>query len=488
MYFNSYIFILAFLPITLSGYYLINRTKKYSLATMWLLAASLVFVGYLNWHYVVMTTVSVIIGYAFVMAVSNTDYSTATRKRILAGGIIVHLGILLYFKYSNFFIENINVVLHKEITFLDIILPLGISFYTFQQIAYLVDCYRDNTVRCSFLEYFLYITYFPKFLQGPILLHGDMFPYLRDEKNKVFSMEHFCKGLYAFALGLSKKVLIADNIALLVNVGYADIEDLNSPSAILVMIAYSLQLYFDFSGYCDMAMGVGEMLQIPVPVNFDSPYKAVKVTEIWSRWHMTLTRFFTQYVYIPLGGNRKGTSRMYANTFVVFVLSGIWHGAAWTFVLWGLMHAVAMVISKFIARCKIVLPRVLGWLLTFGFWVSSFAIFRASSIHEARELFARVLYGGMGRIHGMFFETIEKSVEISLFQRIDVLDVFDQYSEAYVLALLLLPLIGCLILKNTQEKVKEFRFTYGKLFVTVFLLFYSLISLGRVTVFLYANF
>ena len=488
MYFNSYIFILAFLPITLLGYYLINKTKKYGMGTLWLLAASLVFVGYLNPYYTVTTTVSVVIGYIFLMAVSNKNYSQVTRKRILIAGIIAHLGILLYFKYFNFFIENINMVLQKEMAFLEIILPLGISFYTFQQVAYLVDCYRDSTVRCSFLEYFLYITYFPKFLQGPILLHGDMFPYLRDEKNKVFSMEHFCKGLYAFALGLSKKVLIADNIALLVNVGYADIEDLNSPSAILTMVAYSLQLYFDFSGYCDMAMGVGEMLRIPVPINFDSPYKAVKVTEIWSRWHMTLTRFFTQYVYIPLGGNRKGTARMYANTFVVFILSGIWHGAAWTFILWGFMHAVAMVISKFMARCRIVLPKVVGWLLTFTFWVASFSVFRASTIQEAKELFSRVLYGGTGRLNSMFFETIEKSVEISLLHRVDILNITNGFSEVYVLALIVLPLIGCLTMKNTQEKVKEFRFTYAKLFVTVFLLFYGLISLGRVTVFLYANF
>lgn len=488
MYFNSYIFILAFLPITLLGYYLFNRTKKYWLGTVWLLTASLVFVGYLNWHYILTTTVSVIIGYSFVMQVSNQTYSLKGRKRILTAGIIVHLCILLYFKYFNFFIENINVVLQKDVDFLDILLPLGISFYTFQQIAYLVDCYRDCTVKCSFLEYFLFITYFPKFLQGPILLHGDMIPYLRDEKNKAFSMEHFCKGLYAFALGLAKKVLLADNIALLVNVGYANIEDLNAPSAIFTMIAYSVQLYFDFSGYCDMAMGVGEMLQIPLPINFDSPYKSVKVTEIWSRWHMTLTRFFTQYVYIPLGGNRKGTARMYANTFIVFVLSGIWHGAAWTFIVWGFMHAVAMVVSKFIARCKIVLPKIAGWILTFSFWVASFAIFRASSIQEAKELFDRVINGGMGRLSGMFYETIEKSVEVSILQRIDIFELADRCPEVYVLALLFIPLIGCLTMKNTQEKVQQFRFTYVKLFVTVFLLFYSLISLGRVTVFLYANF
>jgi len=488
MYFNSYVFILAFLPITLLGYYLINRTKKYGLGMAWLSLASIVFVGYLNPYYVPLTLAAVLIGYFFVMLVSEQKYSVKKRKTIVTLGIIVHLAILFYFKYFNFFIENMNLLLGKETEALNILLPLGISFYTFQQIAYLVDCFRDGNVRCSFGEYVLYILYFPKFLQGPILLHDDMMPYLRDEKNKVFSMEHFCRGLYAFSLGLAKKVLIADNIALMVNAGYANIEDLNSPSAIFTMIAYSVQLYFDFSGYCDMAMGVGEMLQIPLPLNFDSPYKSVKVTEIWSRWHMTLTRFFTKYVYIPLGGNRKGTGRMYANTFVVFVLSGIWHGAAWTFIVWGFMHAVAMVLSKFIAVSKIAIPKAIGWLVTFSFWVVSFAIFRAASMKEALELFSRVFRGGMGRIDGLLYETIDNCVEISLLQRADILGITEFCPEIFSIALLILPLIGCLTMKNTQQKVQEFRFTYAKLFVTVGLLFYGVISLGRVTVFLYANF
>jgi alginate O-acetyltransferase complex protein AlgI len=237
-----------------------------------------------------------------------------------------------------------------------------------------------------------------------------------------------------------------------------------------------------------MAMGVGEMLQIPLPLNFDSPYKSVKVTEIWSRWHMTLTRFFTRYVYIPLGGNRKGTGRMYANTFAVFVLSGIWHGAAWTFIVWGFMHAVAMVLSKFISVSKIAIPKAIGWMATFSFWVVSFAVFRAPSMKEALELFSRVFRGGMGRIDGLLYETIDNCVEISLLQRADILGVTEFCPEIFAVALLFLPLIGCLTMKNTQQKVQEFRFTYAKLFVTVGLLFYGLISLGRVTVFLYANF
>ena len=488
MYFNSYIFILAFLPITLLGYYLINKTKKYKLGQLWLLAASLVFIGYLNVYYVLITLFGGIIGYLFVCLVVKKEMSEKCRKGYLAAGIITHTGILLYFKYSNFFIENINILLKQEWSVLDILLPIGISFYTFQQIAYLVDCYKDATIKCGFTEYILYITYFPKFLQGPILLHGDMFPALQDEKNKQFSFEHFSKGLYAFALGLGKKVLLADNIALIVNAGYGNIAELNIPSALLVIVGYSVQLYFDFSGYCDMAMGVGEMLQIPVPVNFNSPYKAITVTDIWARWHMTLTRFFTRYIYIPLGGNRKGNVRMYANTFIVFLVSGLWHGAAWTFVVWGSLHGIAMMISKALKQCKIILPKVIGWCATFLFWVMSFAIFRAESLKEASELFLQLVKGGMGRLYNGFYTQIEKHVEVTLLQRLDITGVLGYYPEIIVIALVLLPLIGCLFMKNTQEKLQQFTFTYSKLFVTIVLFFYSFLSLGGVTVFLYANF
>ena len=502
MYFNSYVFILAFLPITLIGYFLVNRTKRYQLGQIWLLLASLVFIGYLNIQYVIITMVSALIGYGFIMAVASLQTTIEHRssnnrlsekqvehKKLICGlGVFTHIAILLYFKYTNFFLENINQLLGAELPLLKILLPIGISFYTFQQIAYLVDCYRDPLIKCDFLEYCLYIMYFPKFLQGPILLHEDMIPALRDDSNKKFSIEYFSKGLYIFSLGLGKKVLLADSLALLVDAGYSNIADLNSPSAMLAMVAYSLQLYFDFSGYCDMAMGVGQMLRIPVPLNFDSPYKATKVTDIWARWHMTLTRFFTRYVYIPLGGNRKGSARMYVNTFLVFLVSGLWHGAAWTFVIWGIMHGIAMVISKALARCRVVFPKVIGWFFTFTFWVFSFAIFRASSLQEALQLFERLLNGEMGRLYDGFYEAIEKNIEITLIQRIDITNILGNYPNILVISLVLLPLLGCLCMKNSWEKVETFTFTAKKLFVTVVLFFYAMISLGSVTVFLYANF
>lgn len=488
MYFNSYIFVLAFLPIALIGYYFINGRKEYRLGEVWLFVTSMVFIGYLNVVYALITLLSVGTGYLFLRGVSDKKNSRLLKKTVLISGIVFHLGVLFYFKYYNFFVENMNQLIKQDFALRDIILPIGISFYTFQQIAYLVDCYKNPEVKCDLLEYSVFITFFPKFLQGPILLHEDMLPQLRSENNKKFSFESFSKGLYAFALGLGKKVLLADNIAQVVNTGYGNIAELNSMSAFLTILAYSLQLYFDFSGYCDMAVGLGEMFQIRLPLNFNSPYKAVSVIDIWSRWHMTLTRFFTRYIYIPLGGNRKGEFRMYLNSAVVFLVSGLWHGAAWTFVLWGCLHGVAYICSKFLQRKKIEFPRIIGWTTTFLFWIFSFAIFRAPSLEEAKLLFTRLLYGGTGRIQAIFFEAIEHQMELRILQRLDFMDVLGYFPEFAVILLILIPLLGCICMKNTQQKLEQFRFTYSKLWVTVILIFFSIVSFGGMNIFLYVNF
>ncbi len=488
MYFNSYIFVLAFLPVVLAGYYLMNRTKKYRWGQLWLIASSFFFIGYMNIWYILFTLIFTVSGYGFVFLVTQRTYKDGFKKKALVTGIVFHTGTLLFFKYSNFFLENVNGLLKKEIPLLEILLPIGISFYTFQQIAYLVDCYRKPEVKGTFLEYVLYITFFSQFLQGPILLHEDMLPQLRDTKNKQFCAESFSKGLYAFSLGLGKKVLLADNIAYIVNAGYGNIEYLNSPSAFLTMVAYSLQLYFDFSGYCDMALGLGEMFQIRMPINFNSPYKAVKIAEIWDRWHITLTRFFTRYVYIPLGGSRRGTVRMYGNTLLVFLLSGLWHGAAWTFIIWGALHGIAMIISKFLDRARIILPKAIGWLGTFLFWVMSFAIFRAASWEEAKALFDRLLHGGMGRVSEELVEAMDAILEVRIMQRLDIVNLLERFPGLVPVFFVIVPLVACLFMKNTQEKMNEFKTTYSKLFVTILLLFYSIISFGGMNVFLYVNF
>lgn len=341
MVFNSYIFILVFLPLCLSGYFFLNRIHHYHAGLAFLLGMSLWFYGFFNPSYLPIICGSVVLNYSlyrWMRAVALKGIGQGTKREIAFWiGIASNLGILGYFKYTDFFIENINYLFQVDYPLKHILLPLGISFFTFQQISFLADIYSDTRgeVAYSFLSYAAYVTYFPQLVAGPIVKHDVLVPQLQDEKRKRVDYNYLSKGIALFILGLAKKVLIADVLGNYVNLAYKDVYALNTTTAVLAVLGYTLQIYFDFSGYSDMAVGLGWMMHIDLPVNFDSPYKSISITEFWKRWHMTLTAFFTKYVYIPLGGSRRGNARMYANIFIVFLLSGLWHGAGWTFVFWG---------------------------------------------------------------------------------------------------------------------------------------------------------
>lgn len=235
-------------------------------------------------------------------------------------GITINLTALLYFKYCNFFIDNINTLFKTDLEIRNIALPLGISFITFQQIAFLIDAYRKEMPEYGLLEYALFVLFFPHIISGPIILHRDFMPLLSEGKKKIY-WGRIASGIYMFAIGLGKKTLIADIFARAANWGYGNITALNSTSALFVSIAYSIQIYFDFSGYSDMAIGISRIFQMDLPINFNSPYKATNILEFWDRWHITLTRFLSKYLYIPLGGNRKGKARTYLNTMIVFYVA-----------------------------------------------------------------------------------------------------------------------------------------------------------------------
>ena len=336
MLFNSYIFVFMFFPLVVLGYYGLHRLGWKSAALGYLTLMSMVFYGYNSFEYLIMLIVSILVNYLLVRLMDKTG--GVWRRSCLLVGLLYNLGILFYFKYYDFFIENVNAVLDTDYHFLRLALPLGISFYTFQQISYVIDSYRGDCARYSFLEYAAYVSFFPQLIAGPIVYHDELIPQLRAQENHHIQYENLNRGLYAFALGMAKKVLVADTLSKVVTAGYANVEALNSVSTILVMVSYALQIYFDFSGYCDMAYGIGYMFNVVLPINFNSPYKAASIREFWDRWHMTLTRFFTKYVYIPLGGSRKGAVRTYVNVMIVFLVSGIWHGANWTFILWGVVN------------------------------------------------------------------------------------------------------------------------------------------------------
>ncbi len=403
MLFNSYIFIFVFLPIVLLGFHLIGKAGQHRIAISWLVGASLFFYGWWNPAYLGLMLSSIIFNYAVGISLGSKP-----SKLILIFGIITNLSLIGYYKYANFFIDSLNVVADTNITLNQVILPLAISFFTFQQITYLVDAYRGMTKEYNFLHYCLFVTFFPQLIAGPIVHHKEMLPQFRNDFLYKIKASHLSIGITIFALGLFKKVVFADNIAIYATPVFDAAENgvvLTFVEAWAAGLAYTFQLYFDFSGYSDMAIGLARMFGVLLPVNFYSPYKANNIIEFWRRWHITLSRFLRDYLYIPLGGSRKGNVRRYTNLIITMLLGGLWHGAGWTFVIWGGMHGLYLSINHgWRAVTKLVfkretkyqlLPKMLGRLITFLAVVVAWVMFRAESLDGALNMYA-AMFGSNG--------------------------------------------------------------------------------------------
>lgn len=351
MLFNSYIFIFAFLPVTLLIYLFLKQYHS-QFALLILLIASCVFYGWSDYSFLSILFLSITANY--VTAYLLLDITAQKMRRcILIAGLIFNLGLLGYFKYADFFIENINHITTLHIPALQIVLPIGISFFTFTQIAFIVDCYRRMVKKINFLHYALFVTYFPHLIAGPIIHHQEVMPQF--ERGRVF-MRHYKNiiiGLTVFSVGLFKKTVIADYFAdIVVPVFDTQTLTISTFDAWVGALAYTFELYFDFSGYSDMAIGLSLLFGIKLPINFYSPYKAVNIIEFWRRWNITLSRFLKEYLYIPLGGNQKGTARRYLNLMLTMLLGGLWHGANWTFVMWGGLHGAYLCINHGWHACK----------------------------------------------------------------------------------------------------------------------------------------
>lgn len=486
MQFSSYIFILLFLPICLIGYFALGKAARYREAKLWLLGMSLWFYAYLNVIYAVFLAGSVLVNYALV-GFMKTGKNERRKKQLLGLDIALNLGILFIFKYFNFFIDNINILTGHRITGFSILIPAGLSYITFQQISFAVDCYRDVKIGYGFTDYALYAAFFPKISSGPITPFQELTPQLQSEERKKINYENMAKGLYQIAMGLAKKVLVADTLAKFVNIGFSDVKSLHTVSALAVMLCYSLQLYYDFSGYSDMAVGIARMLNIELPLNFNSPYKACSVTDFWKRWHITLTGFFTKYLYIPLGGNRRGIKRTCINIMIVFFLSGLWHGANWTYIVWGLMHGLLMVIERLTGKI-IEKVRIAGWLFTFVFVNVAWIFFRADNISDALVFLGRIFHPGTGWIENSLIQTVNELIEIRIVCRFGFQGIVDKLP--WLPAFLLITLIALLTLmsKNTQERLEGFRCSKKQTVFTILLMFWGIISLAGVSVFLYSGF
>ena len=403
MLFSSTEFLFAFLPAALAGFYLAGRLVGPRIALIWLAAASLFFYGYWNPAFLPLIAGSIICNYAMGRAI------VANRsKKLLITGIVFNLGLLSYFKYANFLIGTVNTLADASVPMQSIVLPLAISFFTFQQIAFLADAYQGRTKDPDFVHYCLFVSFFPQLIAGPIVHHSETIPQFQRSETFHIDWTRLAVGLTIIVIGLYKKVILADGIA-----AHADRVFNNAVTSAPGIIeawggalAYSFQIYFDFSGYSDMAIGAAFLFGIRLPVNFNSPYKAVNIIDFWRRWHITLSRFIRDYLYYPLGGNRKGPNRRYANLMTAMLLGGLWHGAAWNFVFWGGLHGFFLAINHLwhaIRRrmgLNLSAPTPVGtWvarLITFIAVVIAWVFFRADSWEAAMSIL-----GGMAYFNGI---------------------------------------------------------------------------------------
>ena len=482
MLFNSYEFIFLFLPITLIIYFTLNRYGKNNIAKGWLVIASLYFYSYFHLSYLYLILSSIMVNYFIGNKLNHKSLTEKERKIWMIIGVAFNLGLLGYFKYYDFFVENINIVLKTNFTLLYILLPLGISFFTFQQLSFIIDSYNEKSMKYDFLSYCLFVTFFPQLIAGPIVLPNEMLPQFEDKRNKLINYENMNRGLYMFSIGLAKKVIIADTIANFANAGFDQMETLNIIEAWMTSISYTLQLYFDFSGYCDMAMGIALMFNIVLPLNFNSPYKSTNIQEFWKRWHMTLGRFMTNYLYIPLGGNRLGERKTLRNLFIVFMASGIWHGAGWNFVIWGGLHGICILIHRVWKNSGRKMNKLLGWFITINlvniFWV----FFRAETLNGALKV-----------LKGMFNYKSLITVVLEMEQKNNLMRIYQEIKDIFGaneidIAILLFATIITFLLNNTFNIVNSLKINIKNCFIVAFFFSISICYFNGISNFLYFNF
>ena len=491
MLFNSYIFILVFLPVTWAVYYLLNSRRCFKMAQLTLIIASLVFYGFYNRSYlfVMIGSVSInyivsMIGHSLKKVRIKTPWKTVEGGAFIIGiGILINLSVLFYFKYMNFFIDNINVLFGKDIAITSIVLPLGISFYTFQQISFLVDTYKEN-IAYEFLDYAEFVCFFPQLVAGPIVSH-ELIQQFRDRNRRKIDCDYVAKGLFLFSVGLLKKVIIADTLARAVDWGFSDITDMTNMDAIVVMLSYTFQIYFDFSGYSDMAVGLASMFNIEIPSNFNAPYKADSIIEFWKRWHITLTQFLRKYIYYPLGGSKKGRMKTYVNIFLVFLVSGIWHGANWTFIVWGIVHGIANICNRVFETPWNKFWGGVRWCLTFAFINFTWVIFRADSLQQAMQFGTKLFSGNNLQVsHALASCFVLPEIDLLTY----LLRVHHLNITNYVIMALSIIVVFFVILKVKPFAQRTFQPGIKNMLGTIACLIWGIFSLAENSTFIYFGF
>ena len=480
MLFSSYEFIFIFLPFTFFLYFYLNRLKFIQAAQVFLVLASLFFYSWWNIVYLPLIILSVVANYLINILICKL----AIKKLLLVFGVLFNLLLLGYFKYSDFFLQNINLVFNAKYSLLNLTLPLAISFFTFQQIAFLADSFKGHVKRTSFLNYFVFVTFFPQLIAGPIVHHKEMMPQFLRKKNKFLNYKNIFLGFFIFSIGLFKKTVIADTFANWASNGFDVMDHLNFIEAWVTSLSYTFQLYFDFSGYTDMALGVALLFNIKLPINFNSPYKSRNIRDFWKRWHLTLSRFLRDYVYIPLGGNRNGDLTMYNNLFITFLIGGLWHGAAWTFIFWGAMHGIAIILFRLWQKTGIVLNHILAWFITFNFINISWVFFRAEQWEDALKVL-KGMCGMSGFILPSFFN------KIVFFGKNNVIfgEVYTNFnSDTEITFWILGALCLCVLFKNSNQILIDQKPSNKIIIFIVLLLLISLLNIDKNSDFIYFNF
>jgi alginate O-acetyltransferase complex protein AlgI len=489
MLFNSYAFILIFLPLVATGYFLLNKHLPATWSRLFLLLSSLGFMTFWNLYFALVLICSVLFNYVFGSIISTAARQAEKRKKFLfIVALAANILFLGFFKYSNFFLDNVNTVLATQIQPLHILLPIGISFYTFMQIAWLTDIYRSGEFRYDFLSYCLYVTFFPYVISGPIAYHSEVIPQLQAEENCRFNKANLCRGLFIFSIGLFKKTAIADTLALVANGGFGATGALTFTEAWLTSLSYTMQLYFDFSGYTDMAIGAALVFNIHLPANFNSPYKSLDIREFWRRWHITLSRFLRDYIYIPLGGNRHSEYGTLVNLMLTFLIGGLWHGAAWTFVFWGFLHGAALCVHRIWMKTGIRLNKVIAWFLTFNFINIAWVFFRAPSLNDAGKILK-----GMAGLNGILVSS--NLAGNPFWQNMTAIGIrFGEWranlphaeAPVYFFCILLIPFV--LITKNSNELLQRFQPNWKTALAVSLMMVVGLLLLNETSSFLYFNF
>ncbi len=426
-----------------------------------LVFSSLFFYSWWNISYLPIILTSMLFNYIVGNSLNeNFKKVQLHKKSLLLFGIVVNLSLLGYFKYADFFISNINLAFSSNIHLLHLALPLAISFFTFQQIAYLVDSYRCETKEYDFLNYALFVTFFPQLIAGPIVHHKEMMPQFASKWNLVKNYKNIALGLFVFSIGLFKKVVIADTFSKWATLGFDSATSLNLIEAWATSLSYTFQLYFDFSGYTDMAIGGALLFNIVLPINFNSPYKSTNIQDFWRRWHITLSRFLKDYIYIPLGGNRVSEFRVQANLMITFLLGGMWHGAGWTFIFWGFLHGSALVIHRVWNNLGFKMNAILGWFITFNFINISWVFFRAKEWDDAIKV-----------LDGMFFGSFSlKDFHGDIYWQVIVITLF------------------VVFMKNSMELMKDFKTNYKTMIFFIIITLYGILNINKISEFLYFNF